>query len=189
MKVVAILGSPRKQSNSHKLVNEALDALPQKDLTIKKYLLNDLNAKGCQGCFACKGKSDVCVQQDDLTLVLADVKEADLVILASPVYIGEVTAQTKIFIDRTFSYFMPDYVTNPNPTRLPSGKKMLFILTQGMPDKSAYEGSVLGHYGSYFKRQGFDFQTFIASGQGMDDILLKNPGLVEELKRIIQNMN
>lgn len=188
MKAVAILGSPRKQANSHKLVSEALAALPQKDLVAAKYVLNDLNIKGCQGCFACKGKSDTCVVKDDLAPVLAGVAEADFVILASPIYIGEVTAQTKAFIDRTFAYFKPDYMTSSTPGRLQPGKKMLFILTQGMPDRSAYAGPVLGHYGNYFQRQGFDFQTFIAPGQGLDDILSKSPALVDELKQTVKSM-
>ncbi len=49
--------------------------------------------RSCQGCYACKNGLDHCVLEDDLTGVLAAVQEADVVVLASQVYYGEITAQ------------------------------------------------------------------------------------------------
>jgi multimeric flavodoxin WrbA len=180
-KVAAVLGSPRKKANSSKLVKAAVKALPKKNLNVKEFHLNALNYKGCQGCFSCKGKSEICVLTDDLTPVLAQAAEADLLILASPVYIGEVTAQLKGFIDRAFSYFKPDWANRPDPSRLAPGKKLIFILTQGVPDQAAYEGPVLGHYQIFFQSLGFTITPFIAPGQGGEDIVAKNPELLEKL--------
>jgi len=182
MKVLSVLGSPRKNSNSEVLANAAVAALPQAGLEVKTVKLNDLNFCGCQACFSCKAKSETCVVRDDLSPVLAQIPEADLVILASPIFIGELTGQAKCFIDRTFSFLMPDYTANPNPSRLSPGKKMLIILTQGVPDAAIYETSVLGNYTGFFKGLGFEVSHFIAPGQGpADDIRTKNPDLVKAL--------
>lgn len=182
MKVLTILGSPRKNSNSEALAKAAVAALPPNGLEAKTVKLNDLKFAGCQACFACKGKSETCVVQDDLAPVLAQVAAADLVVLASPIYIGELTGQMKCFIDRTFSFLVPDYTANPNPTRLAPGKKMLLVLTQGVPDAAMYDGPVLGHYAGFFKGLGFEVSQFIAPGQGTDDIKTKNPDLVQALE-------
>lgn len=179
MKVVVILGSPRKDSNSEALADAAVAALPPSGLQVKTVKLGDLRFTGCQACFACKGKSETCVVQDDLAPALAQVAEADLVILSAPIYMGEVTGQMKCFIDRTFSYLVPDYVASPKPTRLAPGKKLLFILTQGAPDAAAYDGPVLGHYVGFLKGLGFEVSQFIAPGQGMEDIRAKSPDLVK----------
>jgi len=181
MKVVAVLGSPRQEANSSKLIQAAVKALPQAGLELQTFELNNMKYQGCQACMACKGKSDICVLRDDLTPLLAATAEADLVILASPIYIGEVTGQMKCFIDRSFSYFLPDYTTNPQPSRLAPGKKLLFILTQGTPDPAAYEGPVLGHYTGFFTGLGFQVSHFIAPGQGGGDITATNPELIKKL--------
>lgn len=181
MKVAVILGSPRKNSNSEALAEAAVAALPPSGLEVKTVKLNDLKFSGCQACFACKSKSETCVVKDDLSPVLTQVAEADLVILASPVYIGEVTGQFKCFIDRTFSFLVPDYTANPKPTRLAPGKKLLFILTQGTPDAAAYDAPVLGHYVGFLKGLGFEVSQFVAPGLGMDDVRASHPDLVKAL--------
>lgn len=181
MKVLVILGSPRKNSNSGALADAAVAALPPGELEVKTVRLNELKFSGCQACFACKGKSETCVVADDLSPVLAQAAASDLLVMAAPVYIGELSGQMKCFIDRCFSFLQPDYIANPNPSRLAPGKKMLFILTQGSPDAAAYAGPVLGHYAGFFKGLGFEVGQFIAPGQGLDDIRVKNPDLVKAL--------
>ena len=177
MKVVAVLGSPRKEANSSKLVQAAVGALPQAGLEVQNFELNRLKYQGCQACMACKGQSDICVLKDDLTPLLAAVAEADLVIMASPVYIGEITGQLKCCIDRFFSYMAPAGA----PARLAPGKKMLLVLTHGAPDQAAYEKPVLGHYSGFFTGLGFQVSHFIAPGQGPDDITAQRPEQVKAL--------
>jgi multimeric flavodoxin WrbA len=75
--------------------------------------------------------------------------------MASPIYFGEVTSQLKGFIDRTFSYFVPDYAGNPNPSRLAPGKRLVFIQTQGQPDEKLY-ADVYPRYEYYFRWSKFE---------------------------------
>ena len=134
MKIVCVLGSPREKGNSTAIVNKFCETAEGKGADIELFNLNRLNFKGCQGCMACKESSDRCVVKDDLALVLDSIYEADILVVSSPVYIGGVTGQLKCFIDRSFSFLAPDFRTNPNPSRLPKGKKALIVITQGAPE-------------------------------------------------------
>ena len=134
MKIVCVLGSPRERGNSAVIVKRFCETAEKKGADIESFTLNSLNFKGCQGCMACKEKSERCVVKDDLEQVLDSIYDTDILVLASPVYMGSVTGQLKCFIDRTFSFLTPDFKTSSDPSRLPKGKKALIVTTQGAPE-------------------------------------------------------
>jgi len=152
MKIVTLLGSPRSNKNSATIANRFTETAAQLGAETRSYELNRLAYRGCQGCYACKNTLDHCVLQDDLTEVLTEVQDADLVVLASPVYYGDVTAQMKGFIDRSYSYLKPDYLTNPQPSRL-TPKKLVFVLTQGHPDEKLF-ADIFPRYDGFLKWMG-----------------------------------
>jgi multimeric flavodoxin WrbA len=154
MKIVCLKGSPRSRGNSAVIADRFLAAAAALGAETRGFELNRLNYRGCQGCYACKKKSDRCILDDDLAMVLDEVKEADAVVLATPVYYGDVTGQLKCFIDRTFSYLVPNYVTSSNPSRLPPGKKLVFIITQGQPDAGLF-ADIYPRYDKFLKWYGF----------------------------------
>ena len=121
---------------------------------MQTFALNRLNFRGCQGCMACKTKSDKCVIKDDLEPVLEAARESDVLVLASPVYMGDVTCTIRAFIERSYSYFVPDFFTNPNPSRLKPGKKLVFIQTQGQPNEKLF-GDIFPRTELFLKRVGF----------------------------------
>lgn len=135
MKIVALLGSPRSKGNSAAITECFLETAKGIGAETRSFVLNRLNYQGCQACRACKKTSEICVLKDGLTAVLEDVRQADVIVFASPVYFGDLTGQMKTFIDRTYSYLTPDFYRDPdNASRLPPGKTAVWILTQGMPD-------------------------------------------------------
>ena len=77
-----------------------------------------------------------------------------VVVIASPIYFGDVTSQTKGLIDRFFCYHATDFRTSDDPSRLPPGKTMILILTQGVPDGAAFE-DIAGKYARIFGHLGF----------------------------------
>lgn len=160
MKIVALFGSPRAKGNSATVARRFCDAAEALGAEVKTYELNKFEYRGCQGCMTCKTKLDKCVLKDDLTEVLDAVHETDILLLASPIYYGDVSSQLKAFIDRTFSYLVPDYTTNPTPCRLSPGKKLVFVLTQGNPDESRF-ADVFPRYDYFFKWYGFDSSHLI----------------------------
>jgi multimeric flavodoxin WrbA len=154
MKIINVVGSPRPYGNSATVAQMLLEKLPAGKAQVRTFELNKLNFRGCQGCMACKTKFDQCALKDELTEVLEEIRIADVVLIGTPVYIGEITAQTKGFVDRFYSYYLPDYLTNPKPGRLAPGKKLVFILSQGNPDPNAYK-DLVSKYTGYFSRLGF----------------------------------
>jgi multimeric flavodoxin WrbA len=72
------------------------------DVTVKN--LSTLKVGPCLGCQYCFTHDGVCIQQDDMNSILNDLAETDMLVLASPIYWFDVTAQTKAFVDRMYAF-------------------------------------------------------------------------------------
>ena len=178
MKIVCLLGSPRPKGNSTFIADRFCRTAEALGAEIQTFALNKLKYRGCQACMTCKTKLDRCVLKDDLTQVLDAIRDAEVLVMASPIYYGEVSSQLKAFIDRTFSYLVPDFPTNPKPSRLPPGKKLVMILAQGDPGEELY-ADVFPRYESFFKWYGFNDNHLIrACG-------VLGPGEVEEHQDVL----
>ena len=100
MKAIAITGSPRKNGNTEILTRHTLNAIEKEGLTTELISLAGLDIKPCTACMVCS-KEERCPIEDDLFPIYLEMKKADAIILASPVYFGSATAQIKAFMDRT----------------------------------------------------------------------------------------
>ncbi|NLT69006.1 MAG: flavodoxin family protein [Acidobacteria bacterium] len=138
MKISCLIGSPRPESNGAALIGRFAETAESLGATVEKIVLNDLNYRGCQGCMACKTTAEKCVQEDELAPVLESLKGADAVVLAMPIYCSDVPGQVKCFIDRTYSYMKPNYRTERNASRVPAGKKLVLMVTQGAPAEELF---------------------------------------------------
>ena len=154
MNIVCLLGSPRPKGNSAAIARRFCDTAESLGANVTTFALNKLKYRGCQACMTCKTKLDKCVLKDDLAEVLDAIRDANVLVMASPVYYGEVSSQLKAFIDRTYSYLVPDFATDPNPCRLPPGKELVFIQAQGHPDENLFN-DIFPRYDSFFKWYGF----------------------------------
>ena len=127
--VAIIFGSPRKNGNTHILMEEAQKGLADNGVRSEIFHLNEMNIKGCQACYYCKRNNvSECALKDDMQKIYEAIKGADGIIVASPIYFGGVTAQTKAWLDRLFPFI------NMNiGSLLPKGKKAAFIFTQNQP--------------------------------------------------------
>jgi len=162
MKMICLLGSPRPKGNSAAIAEHLCGTAEKLGAEVQTYALNKMKFRGCQACMTCKTKLDKCVLKDDLTEVLAAIHEADVLVLATPTYFGEVSSQLKTFMDRTFSYLASDFLTNPNPSRLPPGKTFVFIQTQGQPEEGIFN-DIFPRWEGFFKWYGFGDTHLIRS--------------------------
>jgi multimeric flavodoxin WrbA len=102
-RVLGIMGSPRKNGNTHILVNKILEGAKDAGATTEMILLGDMTLRECDGCLACwKGKD--CAKADDMNAVYPKLAESDVMVFGTPVYWYGPTALMKAFIDR-FVYF------------------------------------------------------------------------------------
>ncbi|MBI4266774.1 MAG: flavodoxin family protein [Chloroflexi bacterium] len=99
MKVIGIVGSPRKNGNTEILTAYTLKTISEHGLDTELIRLAGLEIKQCTACMACKDE-ERCSIEDDLFPIYLKMKEADGIILASPVYFGSATALIKALIER-----------------------------------------------------------------------------------------
>ena len=134
-KVLILTGSPRKGGNTDRLVAAFVEGA-RKNNEIKVISIADVMVSPCIGCNACfvrEGNS--CVQRDDMELIYDRLKEADTLIIASPVYFYGVSAQLKAVIDRLHT-----------PMRSCFGIKRLGLILVGAADLPELFDSILTQY-------------------------------------------
>ena len=106
MKVVGICGSPRK-GNTEWMLKKFLQGIAEGGIETDLILLRNKNIKGCDGCLKCeaggKEREGLCRIKDDMQPIYQQIKDAQGIIFATPVYWFNISAQMKIFIDRTYA--------------------------------------------------------------------------------------
>ena len=100
MKAVGIVGSPRKNGNTEILTGHTLKAIAEEGLDTELIRLAGLDIRPCNACMVCRDE-ERCPIDDDLFPLYNKMKEAEAIILASPVYFGSATALLKAFMERT----------------------------------------------------------------------------------------
>ena len=107
MKILAIAGSPRLQGNSNYLVDQSLKEARKLGAETEKIVLSQFDVRPCLGHDECASFKS-CFQKDDTAWILDRFCQADGVILATPVYYYNVSAQMKAFIDRNYYLYKKD---------------------------------------------------------------------------------
>lgn len=101
MKTVALHGSPRRNGNSDTLVKNFIKGLRASgNSEIQEFYANELNIKPCQGCLTCNKPPYECAIEDDMQEIYSAFIDADVVVFATPMYWGYMTAQLKTVLDR-----------------------------------------------------------------------------------------
>jgi len=177
MKVVGILGSPRKGGNTATLVDRVLAGAGAAGAETRLWVLNDLNIKGCQACLYCKTHDHRCQLQDDMTPVYDDLRAAGAVVIGSPIYMGDVTAQTMLFINRLYAFLNPPGSSAGNPVHI-AKSALVFSFGRGTGDYRA----VMAKIGEFLERAfGARLEGILGDGDNNDPNAVKGkPHLLEE---------
>ncbi|MGB9760588.1 MAG: flavodoxin family protein [Thermoproteota archaeon] len=101
LKVIGICGSPRRKGNTETLLDVTLNEFDKKYFEIEKVLLREYKIEPCTSCRVCT-KTHECYIKDDMAKIIQKLLESHIVIIASPVYFNNVSAQVKAFMDRTW---------------------------------------------------------------------------------------
>jgi multimeric flavodoxin WrbA len=135
-RVIGIVGSPRKGSNTDTLVQAVLDGAKAAGAQTVKYHLNDLQFVGCQACFYCK-KNKECRIDDDAKRIIEEITSAQAVVFGSPIYFRQLTGQLVLFMDRMYSLMAPEL----GKIQWAGGTKALLVTSQGASDQSMSEAA------------------------------------------------
>ena len=131
MRVMTILGSPRRHGNTAKILGWIEDQFHAAGHQVDSANLLDYSIRGCGECLSCKkkGAAELCSIDDDANVLYRRMVAADLVLIAAPIFCWGFPAQIKGLIDRMFC--MMDFEgTPPGAPRL-HGKPMALLLTGG----------------------------------------------------------
>ena len=102
MRVVVLHGSPRRGGNSDTLAEYFVEGVRETgDVEVFNFILNEMNIKPCQGCESCAtSEGHKCAIDDDMQEIHSVFADADIVVWATPMYWGYMTAQMKTALDR-----------------------------------------------------------------------------------------
>lgn len=105
-KVLILSGSPRKGGNSDILCDEFLRGAQEAGHDVEKIRVAEKKIAPCSGCYYCMAHGGECVHRDDMAPLLQKMIDADVLVLASPVYFYSIDAQLKAVIDRTVARWL-----------------------------------------------------------------------------------
>lgn len=132
MKILGIAGSPRRNGNTDILLRQAMLGAAEAGAETRTVVLSALNINPCRHCDGCLRAGGRCVIEDDMQWLHLDLREADGIVLASPIFFMGITAQAKAMIDRCQAIWVIKHVLKMS-VAIPPGKnrKGLFISVGG----------------------------------------------------------
>ena len=141
MKVLGIMGSPRRQSNTEILLDKALEGAREARAKVEKVLASKLKISPCLEIYACR-KDGNCAIKDDMQSLYEKLLEADHIIFASPMFFYGITSQAKAVIDRCQALWVRRHVLGmgKEDNRVRRGVFISVGATQG---KKLFDGAVL----------------------------------------------
>ncbi len=153
MRLVAFNGSPRgKRSNTDKILQPFLEGARSTGLCVETetIYLKDYKINHCLGCFTCWTKTPgVCIQKDDLGLLVDKVIDADIMVFATPLYIFTVSGLMKNFMDRLMMGLAKPYIikrgeyyTHPSRYNGSFSKRIVLISNCGFPGRYNFTGLI-----------------------------------------------
>ncbi len=147
MKILILNGSPRPQGNTRKMADAFRKGAESSGHQVD---IVDVCRKKIAGCLACeychtKGRGE-CVQKDDMQEVYALLQEAEMLVIASPIYYHGITGQLKCVLDRFYAVAYPQ--------KPPHLKKAAMILSSG--DADMYDGAMFSFQGDFLDYLGLE---------------------------------
>lgn len=174
-KVLIVMASPRARGNSSALAEEAGRGAAAEGATVQSVRLAKMSFGPCRACEMCrKPGAKGCIQDDDLKALHADIKAADALLIASPVYWFTMSGQAKLFMDRLYVFGAKKY-------REIEGKRVGIILASGDTDPRA-SGAVnaMRSFQDAFAYLGAPIAGLVYSGGGQAGAAKRNKALMKE---------
>jgi len=153
MKVLGISASPRRSQNTEKLVEKVLEGSASLGAETELYAISGKHISPCTGCGECRDTKK-CVIKDDMQELYNKIMDADGIVIGTPVYFYDMTAQCKMIIDRT-------YAIEPI-----NGNKIGGIVTVA---GSTGLSDVVKNLSMYFSVQGITLAGWVAVYSPIDD--------------------
>lgn len=189
MFILGLQGSPRKTGNTNHLLETYLAAAAERGAVTERIQVPQKDIRPCIGCANCERKGFCSIRDDDMTKeIYALLRRADVVVLATPIYFYNATAQLKTVIDRSQTLWARKYKLGLTDPGRPDRKGVLMAVgaTKG---KNLFEGmNLTARY--FFDAVGADFSTSLTY-RHIEDIgdMEKNAGMIDDVKKAVAGLS
>lgn len=138
MRILTILGSPRKKGFTASILGVMEDRFKAGGHDLERINITDFEVKGCTSCYKCLKSSNelVCSQKDDALIIFEKMMKADIIVYSSPVYCWSWTAQIKTLVDRHYC-LVKNYGTPDHKSFLENKKSALVVTCAGPIENNA----------------------------------------------------
>ncbi len=137
MNIIGIIASQRNEGNTAFIVNKILEGAKKQGAETSIFSFSNLDIKPCRGCWACHKSEKGCVIDDDMQEIYDAIERANAIVLGLPIYMGQMSAQGKIFTDRLFARFSPRF--SPFFKENAVKQKLILSFNQGNPDADLFK--------------------------------------------------
>lgn len=191
MNVLGIFGSPRRGGNTELLLEEALRGAETEGAKVARLHLSEFTITPCKECHGCDATGN-CVILDDMQKIYPKLLEADLIILASPIFFYGVTAWTKALIDRCQALWSKKYLLKDSSLGKEGKKRKGFFLSVGATKgPKVFEGAILT-VKYFFDVLNADYVgELVFRGVEAKGDILKNPEALQQAfeagRKLVQN--
>lgn len=188
-KVLALMGSPRKNKNSDKLLDSLLEGMETLEYDIKKIYIKDLVVHSCTGCDHC-GRSGTgnCVFKDDMAEVYDAFDNSDIVIFSAPLYFNSINGMSKNIVDRCQRYWSIKYTLGQNYKRN-ENRRGVFLSVGGAPFTHDQFDGALPVMDFFFKAINVDYiGNYFVSNTDRAPIE-ERANIINEIKEIGKNID
>lgn len=147
MNILVLNGSPRPNGNTKRMIGAFAEGASSAGHHVDMIDVCAKNIKGCLACEYCHTRGNgVCVQNDDMQDVYKLLVDAEMLVIASPIYYHGISGQLKCAIDRFYAVAYPH-----KPKRL---KKVAMFLSSG--DAEMYDGALFSYKGDFLDFLGLE---------------------------------
>ena len=106
-RIILIAGSPREGANTDQMIDDAKAVLQKAGASVLVFQIRQQKIGYCMACDACRGEGGACVQKDDASYIIRELKKCDGILFAAPVYFGNIPGMVKALIDRFYVLVQP----------------------------------------------------------------------------------
>lgn len=184
MKIIGYVASPHKNGNTAFVVEQIMENAKKKNAQTEIYYSSNFDVSPCQGCLWCVDK-DKCIIDDNMQEIYASLKNTDVLIIGTPIYMGQMTGQAKVFIDRLYPQVVPRF--SPYYNTKNAGKKLILVFTQGNPDEKKFQ-SYIDYTKMMFEMLEFEIIDTIVVGSTRQIPANEQKKLVEKIKTLCQKL-
>jgi len=179
--VLIFKGSPREKGNSSILAEKAAEGATAAGAEVESFTLHNMHIRPCDACDTCQ-ETGVCVLMDDMQTLYPKLREAEAILIASPIYWFTISAQTKLFIDRWYALES----TQGNALK---GKQFGILLTYG--DTDPYSSGAINAIRTFqdmMRYLGADIGGIVYGTASNEGDVLSQPKLMERAYMLGQKL-